>query len=97
MSEPYTLSQLFIPFECKIILSLFRIGLFAAAHTPGRPKRPPIPKTYQTYSTMMKMAQLYLPKEHSKKCIPLDTALLFCCQQFLSGNQKSFLYLEIKI
>ena len=43
-----------------LLLTLFRMGLFGAAHALGEAKRPPFPKIYYTYLTKMNLAQFYL-------------------------------------
>ena len=49
-----------------IILTLFRMGIFRAAHGWGVPKRPPLPKICHTYPAMMKRSSYTLPKEDPK-------------------------------
>ena len=61
------------------VLTLFRIGLFGAAHGWGGAKRPLIPKTCHTYPTMMKLGTLipYL-KKIQKAYKSRDTPHDFC-------------------
>ena len=62
-------------------LTLFRMGLFGAAHRwgGGGQKGPPLTKICHTKPTMMKLGSFTLPIEDQKKCInhvthPLSSA-----------------------
>ena len=81
-------------------LSLFRMGIFGAAHGWG-PKRPlpPLPKICHTYPSMVKLGTVipYLKKIQKlyKSC---DTPTEFCWYQHLfTGNQQVLQYQEIQI
>ena len=61
------------------ILTLFRIGLFGAAHGRGEAKRLPLPKICYTYPTMMKLSTVesYLKniqKIYKSRDTPLSSA-----------------------
>ena len=82
-----------------ILLTLFRMGIFGAAHGWWGPKRPHLPKICDTYPTMMKLGTviLYL-KKIWKIYESRDTPAEFCRQQhFFTVNQQILLYQEIQI
>ena len=79
-------------------LTLFRIGIFGAAHRWGA-KRPPLPKIWHTYPTMMNLGTVipYL-KKNQKIYQSRDTHPEFCWHKhFFSGNQHILLYQEIQV
>ena len=63
-----------------MLLTLFRMGLFGAAHGSrrGGGKGPYFSKICHTYSTMMKLGTVTLPKEDPKIFKSSDTTLEFC-------------------
>ena len=85
----------------KIILTLFRMGIFGGAHGRGggRQNDLPLPKICHRYPTMMKLGTVipYL-KKIQKIYESRDTPPEFCWQQhFFIGNQQILLYQEIQI
>ena len=60
-----------------LTLTLFRMGIFRAAHGWGA-KRPPLPKISHTYPTMMKLGTVIpYPKKIKKIYESCDTPLEF--------------------
>ena len=82
-------------------LTLFRLGIFGAAHglAVGGANRPPLPKICHTCPSMMKLSAVipYLKKTqkiHESRDTPRD----FCWyQHFFTGNQQILLYQKIQI
>ena len=66
--------------EGIVVLTLFRMGLFGAAHGwGGGLKRPPLPKISHTYPTMMKLiTQIPYLKKIEKIYQSRHTPLEFC-------------------
>ena len=82
-----------------IILTLFRMGFFGAAHGWVVAFLPPLPKIRHTNPTMMKLGTVipYLRKIQ-KMYKSRDTPLGFCWHQhFFTGNQQMLLQQEIHI
>ena len=85
----------------NMILTLFRMGFFEAAHGWGggvRVKRSPFPKICHTYPIMMKLGTVipYLMKT-PQKYESRDTPLELCWHQdFFIGNQQIWLYQKIQ-
>ena len=64
-------------FPC--ILTLFRMGLFGAAHGWRGAKKPPLPTICRTYPTMIKLDRVIpYPKKIQKTYKSRDTPLEFC-------------------
>ena len=78
----------------EVLLTLFRMGIFEAAHRWGGAKRPALPIICHTYPTMMKLGTV-IPnlKKIQKLYESCDTFPDFCWHQhFFTGNQKTLLY-----
>ena len=69
-------------FLCILILSLFRMGFFGAAHGWGRSKRLSLPKICHTYPTMIKLSTVIPDQKKIQKVYELrDAPLEFCWHQ----------------
>ena len=81
----------------KCSLTLFRMGLFGAAHIWGEKKGPPFLKLCRTYPTVMRLGTVIPYLKNIQKILKLcDTTLEFCWHQyFFTGNQHFSLYQEI--
>ena len=82
------------------MLTLFRMGLFGAAHRWGSGQKGPLlPNICQTYPTMIILA-IVIPylKKIQKIYESHDTPLEFCWHQlFFTTNQQFLLYQEMQI
>ena len=81
------------------LLTLFRMGIFGAAHGWGGDTKTPLPKICHTYSAIMKLG-IVMPylKKIQKIYESRDTPLeFFWHQHFFTGNQEISLYQEIQI
>ena len=86
-------------YENPSSLTLFRLGIFEAAHGWGWGKNASLPKICHTYPTMMKHRTVipYL-KKIQKIYESRDTTPEFCWHQhFFNRNQQILLYQEIQI
>ena len=103
--QPYAICRLQIaslrkkiPFKSNSPLTLFRMGLFGAAHGWGV-KRLPLSKICHTYPKIMKLGTVipYL-KKTQKIYESHNTSLEFCLHQHFSiKNQQFLLYQKIQI
>ena len=77
------------------ILTLFRMGLFKAAHERGVTKKAPHPKVCQTYPTMMKLGTVvpYLKKIQKQYKSP-DTPLSFAENRIFLLEISNFCYIK---
>ena len=82
------------------MLTLFRMGLFGAAHRLGSGQKGPLlPNICQTYPTMIKLAIVILYLKKIQKIYEShDRPLEFCWHQhFFISNQQFLLYQEMQI
>ena len=82
----------------KMLLTLFRMGIFGAAHGWGA-KKDPLPKICHTYPTMVKLGTdipclKKIQKIYESRVTPLE---LCPHHHFFTGNQQIWLYQEIQI
>ena len=79
-------------------LTLFRMGIFGAAHGWGRWESPLSVITSHTYSTMIKIDSYTLLKENAKnKRIVRRIFQTLLTSAFFIGRQQILLYQEIQI
>ena len=83
----------------EILLTLFRMGFFGAAHGWEEGKKDPLTKICHTYPTMMKLGTVVpYPKKIQKIYESRETFLEFCWHQyFFAGNQQILPYQEVQI
>ena len=83
-----------------VILTLFRMGFFGAAHGWGGGKKAPTSLKSVTHMLQWwNLAQLYLTQRRSKKYMNHVTHPLEFCwhQHFFTANQQILLYQEVQI
>ena len=84
-----------------VLLTLFRMSFFGAAHGwgGGGAQKDPLPKICQTYPAMFKLgAVIPYPKKIQKIYESRDTSLELCWHpHFFTRNQQILLYQEIRI